>query len=150
METVKRLWAICISVGIVILTAFPCALFVDTGEWYASLALPSFALPDEAYTPVWALIYILDITALTTLFTKGASGLRLWLPLTAGVFNVFWCYVFFRMKSVIAGAVVLGIIVAYTYACAATDFKRYRIASVLLFLKGAFFSYLFAVAIAIK
>ncbi len=150
MSAVKRLWAICISLGIVILTAFPSALLVDAGEWYDALILPPYALPSTAYTPVWAAIYLADTAALTLLFYKGAEGLKLWLPLSAGVLNVFWCYMFFGIKSIPAGAVVLGIMTVYTAACGIADFRKYRISSLIFLFKAVFFGYLFAVVLAIK
>lgn len=99
MGTVKRLWAVCISVGIVILSAFPSALAVNTGEWYLSLEKPVYALKDGWYTYAWAIVYLCDIAALTSLISKGAQGARLNFPLASGVFNVFWCYVFSDSKA---------------------------------------------------
>lgn len=150
MQTVRRLWAACISVGIVLAFAFPSALAVDKGEWYASLALPSFALAEKWFTPAWALVYLADVAALTSLFARGASGVRLYLPVSAGALNVFWCYAFFRLNSLAASAAVLALITLWSAACAVLNLKKDKFAATVFLLKTAWFAYLFAVNIAIR
>ena len=150
MGTVKRLWAVCISVGIVILSAFPSALAVNTGEGYLSLEKPVYALKDGWYTYAWAVVYLCDIAALTSLISKGAQGARLNFPLASGVFNVFWCYVFFRLKRVSGAAVVLGITVLYTLFCAILNVKKNKTVFALYLAKTLWLSYLFAVIVAVK
>lgn len=150
MQTVRRLWAICISVGLVLLSAFPSALAVNTEGWYSSLVLPSFALSGDWQTPLWAVVYLADVAAFTSLFSKGTQGLRLYLPVAAGALNVFWCYAFFRLNSLIAASIVLGIIVVWTCACAALNFRKDKFAFALFFLKTLWFVYLFVVVVAIR
>ena len=150
MRVVRRLWAICISTGIVLLSAFLSAVAVDTGEWYCSLAMPVFAINDAWYTPVFALVYVADVVALSFLFYGGASGFKLYLPLSSGVLNVFWCYVFFVLNSVAASIAVLALIVAWTFACAVVNMKKFRASAALFLLKGIFFSYLLAVLFSVR
>lgn len=149
MRTVKLLWAVCISVGIVLLFAFPSALAVDTGEWYSSLKLPSFALDGRWQTLAWAIVYIADVAALSSLFFGGVKGVGLYLPIAAGGLNLFWCYAFFRLKSVAAGAVVAGIILIWTVLCAAFNLKKQKFAFCVFSLKTIWSAYVFAVAVAI-
>lgn len=149
MRTVKLLWSVCISVGIVLLFAFPSALAVDTGEWYSSLKLPSFALDGRYQTLAWSVVYIADIAALSSLFFKGATGLRLYFPIAAGALNLFWCYAFFRLQSVTAGVVVAGIILIWTVLCAAFNFKKDKFAFTVFCFKSVWSAYVFAIATAI-
>lgn len=149
VRTVKLLWAVCISVGIVLLFAFPSALAVDTGEWYSLLKLPSFALDGRYQTIAWAVVYIADVAALSSLFFKGAKGARLYFPVSSGALDLFWCYAFFRLQSVAAGVVVAGMILLWTVLCAALNFKKDKFAFTVFCFKSAWQAYVFAVAIAI-
>lgn len=150
MRTVRRLWAVGISFGIVLAAAFPSALAVDTGGWYATLSLPVFALGEKWQTPLWAVVYAADVAALTSLFYRGVKGIRLFLPVSAGVLNAFWCYVFFRLNSLAAGIVVLALIVVRSAACALLNFRKNDFAATVFLLETAWFLYLFAVTVCIK
>lgn len=150
MRTVRRLWAVGISFGIVLAAAFPSALAVDTGGWYASLSLPSFALCGKWQTPAWAVVYASDVAALSSLFFRGEKGLRLLLPVSAGVMNAFWCYAFFRLNSLAAATVVLALIVVRSAACALINFRKNNFAATVFLFETAWFVYLFAVTVCIR
>lgn len=148
MQVVRRLWAVCVSVGIILLSAFPSALAVNTQGWYQTLTLPSFALSESMFTPLWAIAYLTDIIALSSLFSTGAQGLRLYLPVAAGVPNVFWCYLFFTFNALISSTVLLAAMVAYAFSCALLNFTKNKLCAAMFFVKTAWFSYLFAVVVA--
>lgn len=150
MRTVRRLWAVGISFGIVLFYAFVSALAVDTTGWYANLLLPPFAPSEGWYTPLWALVYAADVAALGSLIFRGESGARLYLPLSAGAMNAFWCYVFFRLDSVVAGAVTLALIVAVRALCAALNFRKNKFSAAVFLLETFWFLYLFAVNVCIR
>lgn len=149
MRTVRRLWAVGISFGIVLAAAFPSALAVDTGGWYASLSLPRFALGEEWQTPVWAAVYAADVAALSSLFFRGEKGAGLWLPISAGLLNAFWCYVFFRLNSLAAAIIVLALIVVRSSACAVLNFRKNNFAATVFLIETAWFVYLFFVTVCI-
>lgn len=149
MRTVKMLWAVCASVGIALAFAFPSALAVDTGEWYSSLKIPSFAIDDRYQTFAWAIVYIADVAALSSLFFKGVKGPGLYLPIAAGGLNLFWCCAFFRFESVAAGAAVAGIILIWTALSAVFNFKKDKFAFSVFCLKIVWSAYVFAVAVAV-
>ena len=149
MSAVRRLWAVCASFGIVLAFAFPSALCVDTGGWYCSLRLPEFALDSRYYTFVWAAAYLADVVAYSSLFCEGADGARLYLPVAQGVFNVFWCYCFFVLHSVIAAVVVSGIIAVWSATCAILNFRKNAAAFAAFTLKTVWLFYLFAVIVAV-
>lgn len=148
MKTIAKLWAVCISVGVVLLTAFPSALLVDTGEWYSALILPPFALASNLVTPFWAIIYALDIIALSSLISNGVRGVSLYLPLTAGVLNVFWCYLFFSAHALLASALMLVFIALWRVACLFVNLSN-KTAAVVFSLQTVWFGYLSVVAFAI-
>lgn len=150
MQVVRRLWAICISVGIVLLTAFPSALLVDTQGWYQSLTMPVFALNDEWFTPAYAVVYIIEIAALSSLFYNGVSGLSLYLPLSSGVFNIFWCYLFFRLNCLAASVAVMIVIALWSLCCTVLNAKRNKTAFVLFSIKTVWNLYLLAIMLSLK
>lgn len=149
MSIVRRLWAVCASLGIVLAFAFPSALCVDTGEWYSSLRLPEFALDAEYYTFAWAAAYVADVVAFSSLFCEGASGARVCLPISQGVFNVFWCYLFFVLHAVAAAVVVSGVVAVWSAASAILNFGKNKTAFAALSLKTVWLFYLFSVILAV-
>lgn len=149
MRTVRRLWSVAISFGIVLAAAFPSALAVDTGGWYASLSLPDFALADKWQTPVWAAVYAADVAALSSLFYRGEKGLALILPISGGALNAFWCYVFFRLNSLPASIIVLSIILVGSAVGSFLNFRKNNFAAAIFLLKTVWFSYLLAVSASI-
>ncbi len=149
VKAVRFLWALFASLATVILYAFPAALAVETGEWYSSLLLPRFALAGGGYTAVTALVYAADVAALSSLVYGGERGIGFCLPVATGFFNVFLCYVFFRLRSLTAAAVVAGIALACTVACAAVNIRKNAFAATVFCVKTLWNAYLFALAIAV-
>jgi len=89
--------------------------------WYASLGKPFFTPPDWVFGPVWIILYILMGIAASLVWQKGLGqkqsrnaliffGIQL-------VLNALWPFLFFGLKSPIAGLieiVVLGVAILLT------------------------------------
>ncbi len=72
------------------------------GEWYASLAKPSWNPPSSVFGPVWTILYLLmGIAAWMVWRDAGFSGARLALSLfiVQLVLNALWSYLFFGLQQ---------------------------------------------------
>jgi translocator protein len=79
--------------------------------WYAGLKKPAFTPPNWAFMPVWTTLYVLMGIAVFLVWHAGFSqaGVTLaftifWLQL---LLNMLWSIVFFGMKSISGGLVVI-------------------------------------------
>ena len=82
------------------------------GDWYQSLAKPSFNPPNWVFAPVWSLLYVIIgvVGARTWLTLRHSMAMRLWFAQL--VFNFAWSPVFFGLKDpVSAMIVILGLLV---------------------------------------
>jgi tryptophan-rich sensory protein len=71
------------------------------GEWYASLAKPSWNPPSSVFAPVWTTLYVLMGVAAWLVWREvGFSGARLALSLfiIQLVLNALWSYLFFGLQ----------------------------------------------------
>jgi len=72
------------------------------GEWYASLAKPSWNPPSSVFAPVWTTLYVLmGIAAWLVWREAGFSGARVALSLFAIqlLLNSLWSYLFFGLQK---------------------------------------------------
>lgn len=84
--------------------------------WYASLRKPFFTPPDWVFGPVWIILYILMGIAASLVWQKTLDpkqtrnalilfGVQL-------VLNAFWPFMFFGLKSPLAGLITISILAA--------------------------------------
>lgn len=72
------------------------------GEWYASLAKPSWNPPSSVFGPVWTILYLLmGVAAWMVWREAGFSGARraLTLFIVQLVLNALWSYLFFGLQQ---------------------------------------------------
>jgi len=70
------------------------------GEWYASLAKPSWNPPNAIFGPVWSVLYVLMGVAAWLVWRKAGfmgAGAALGLFVVSLVLNALWSYLFFGM-----------------------------------------------------
>ncbi len=79
--------------------------------WYASLKKPAFAPPNSVFGPIWITLYLLMGIAVFMVWRGGLNqaGVRIafiifWVQL---VLNVLWSVVFFGLKSLLGGVVII-------------------------------------------
>ncbi len=77
------------------------------GDWYQSLAKPSFNPPNWVFAPVWSLLYVLIavVGARTWLARRRSMAMRLWLAQL--VFNFAWSPIFFGLKDPASAMIVI-------------------------------------------
>lgn len=89
--------------------------------WYATLGKPSFTPPDWVFAPVWIILYSLMGIAAYLVWRKGMEEkqVRQALILFGGqwILNVLWSWVFFGLRSPLAGFIeisVLSLVIIFT------------------------------------
>ena len=87
------------------------------GEWYASLAKPPFNPPNWLFGPVWTVLYVLIGWAGARSFLRrseypGTFGL--WIA--QFVLNICWTPVFFGMRNMVPGLVIILLLLAAVLA----------------------------------
>lgn len=79
--------------------------------WYAALQKPGFTPPNAAFAPVWLTLYLLMAIAVFLVWRKvfQVEGVKVALSLFLAqlVLNVLWSIVFFGMKSLLGGVVII-------------------------------------------
>ena len=80
-------------------------------SWYASLKKPTFTPPNSVFGPVWVTLYLLMGVAVFLVWREGlsqesvtAAFIVFWVQL---VLNILWSVVFFGLKSLLGGMVVI-------------------------------------------
>ncbi len=79
--------------------------------WYAGLKKPAFTPPNSAFGPVWITLYLLMGIAVFLVWREGlsqagvtAAFIVFWVQL---VLNILWSVIFFRLKSILGGMVMI-------------------------------------------
>jgi benzodiazapine receptor len=79
--------------------------------WYAGLKKPAFTPPNSAFGPVWVTLYLLMGIAIFLVWREGLGqeGVTIafivfWVQL---VLNILWSVIFFGLKSIIGGMIML-------------------------------------------
>lgn len=70
------------------------------GEWYASLAKPSWNPPNAIFAPVWSVLYVLMGVAAWLVWRQAGlngAGAALGLFVVQLILNALWSYLFFGM-----------------------------------------------------
>lgn len=104
--------------------------------WYKNLKKPSFTPPDAVFGPVWITLYLLMAIAVFFVWRQGFSqaGVTLafvifWVQL---VLNVFWSVIFFGLKSLIGGVIVIILLWIVILISIITFFNVSLVAGILL------------------
>ncbi len=103
------------------------------GDWYQSLAKPSFNPPNWVFAPVWSLLYVLIgvVGARTWLTLRHSMAMRLWFAQL--VFNFAWSPVFFGLKDPTSALIVILALLVCVIGFIAASRRQDR-AAALLFL----------------
>jgi len=87
------------------------ATFPEITTWYAALAKPAWAPPNEWFGPIWTTLYILIGIALFLVWRQGWD--RRDVRFAIGIFavqlvlNILWSLVFFGLHSIFGGFIVI-------------------------------------------
>lgn len=109
------------------------ALF-QTGEWYLTIAKPSWTPPGWIFGPVWTLLYIAMAVAAWLVWLEGgwkANRSALSLYVVQLVFNAAWSWLFFGVHTI--GGALIDIVILWLLILATLIlFRRRRPAAGLL------------------
>lgn len=121
-------------VGVVGALAGPAA----SGGWYRRLAKPAWRPPDAVFGPVWTLLYLLMGLASFLVWKEAGGPYRDLVPWALALYavqlvlNLAWSWLFFRLRSPLAGLLDLGALTAVLVATVGAFFRVSRAAGWLL------------------
>ncbi len=104
-----------LSIVICQLVGFVGSLFtgMSVSTWYSALQKPSFTPPDYVFAPVWILLYLLMGIAAFLVWkeieSKEVKGALLFFSIHLAV-NLLWTVIFFGLRSINGGFVVMIIL----------------------------------------
>lgn len=77
------------------------------GEWYQSLAKPSFNPPNWIFAPVWSILYVIIgfVGARTLLNHRRTAAMRFWVAQM--IFNFAWSPLFFGFQEIAMALIVI-------------------------------------------
>lgn len=107
------------------------ALF-KPGEWYSSLAKPAWTPPNWLFPVAWAFLYLAMAAAAARIAALPGSGQALALWSVQIAFNTLWSGVFFGLRRMAAGGVVLGCLWLAVAATLAASWQHDVYAALLL------------------
>ena len=106
-----------------------------SNAWFRSLDLPAFMPPGWAFPVAWTILYVcLGLSLAMILHARGARsrGLVLALFLVQLAINYSWSPVFFAMRQVTAGLLLIGAMIVLTLVLIALLWRLRRAAALLL------------------
>ena len=103
------------------------------GEWYQSLAKPSFNPPNWIFAPVWSILYVIIgfVGARTSLDHHPTVSMRFWIAQM--IFNFAWSPLFFGAHEIAMALIVIIALLVSIVGFIAASWKQDR-PSALLFL----------------
>lgn len=111
------------------------AVFVSTGDWYATLQKPSWNPPAWLFGPVWTILYAMMAVAAWLVWRRGGwpvQRLALGLFVAQLVLNALWTPLFFGLHRPGLALVDLGLLWAVLAATVAVFWRVRRTAGALL------------------
>ena len=127
-----------ISIVAVFVAAGIGSLFTNRSvtNWYAGLKKPPFTPPNWLFGPVWTILYILMAISVYLVWRQGLGTeevllafILFWIQL---MFNALWSVVFFGMRSIAGGVIVILILWMLIVATIVTSFMVNLWAGILL------------------
>ncbi len=112
----KDIVKLIISVVACLAAGFIGSIFTNASipTWYAALKKPAYAPPNWVFAPVWTILFVLMGIAAYLVWRQGwntstvKTGLILFIVQL--LFNMFWSFAFFTMRSPLFGFVVIIIL----------------------------------------
>lgn len=112
------------------------SLFIASGSWYQQLNKPDFQPPGWIFGPVWIMLYTLMGISLYLVIVKDVEfkdkKIALALFFIQLILNTSWSIVFFGMKSIIGGYLVIVFLWIFILLTMLKFYKISKISAVLL------------------
>jgi translocator protein len=99
------------------------------GEWYASLAKPSFNPPGWIFGPVWTVLYVLIAVAGWRTFERDRAGLPMKIWWAQLALNFIWSPVFFAAQRIGLALSVILLLLTAILAFIVTSWRQDRVAA---------------------
>lgn len=101
------------------------------GEWYQTLAKPSFTPPNWLFGPAWTILYILIgiVGARTWIGARQSAGMLIWWAQM--VLNFLWSPVFFGSQHPFPALFIIAALLIFILAFIVERWRRDRIAALL-------------------
>lgn len=101
------------------------------GDWYQSLAKPSFNPPNWLFAPVWSVLYVVIavVGARTWLSLRRSMGMRLWYAQL--VLNFAWSPIFFGLQDPTSALIVILCLLVAVGGFIAASWRQDRTAALL-------------------
>lgn len=105
------------------------SLFLQMGrEWYDQLQKPEQWLPDFVIPVVWSVIYVVAVIIIFRLLqTKRMEQSLATFFVINGVLNVLWCLVFFTLRQLFLGMVIITTNAIFAWLLITAIFKRNKL-----------------------
>ena len=102
--------------------------------WYQNLIKPDFSLPDWVFAPVWAVLYVLIFLALAFYINSEGENKNQGYTffIMQMLLNIIWTPVFFGMKSILGGLVIIILLDIFVFLTMYKFFQSSKIAGFLL------------------
>lgn len=109
--------------------------YMENMDWFDSLNKPFLNPPDWIFTPVWIVLYIMMFFSLF-LFLKSRKNESKKIPLIFFLIqlglNFAWTPVFFGLKNILFGYIIIVLMYIFLILTIITFFRHSKIASLLL------------------
>lgn len=101
------------------------------GEWYQSLAKPSFNPPNWIFAPVWSILYVIIgfVGARTFLNHRHSASMRFWIAQM--MFNFAWSPLFFGVHEIAMALIVIIALLIAIVGFIVTSWNRDRLSALL-------------------
>lgn len=101
------------------------------GEWYQSLAKPSFNPPNWIFAPVWSILYVIIgfVGARTFLRHRDTAAMRFWVAQM--IFNFAWSPLFFGFQEVALALIVIVALLISIVGFIVVSWKRDHLSALL-------------------
>lgn len=105
------------------------SLFLQMGrEWYDQLQKPEQWLPNFVIPVVWSVIYVVAVIIIFRLLqTKRMEQSLATFFVINGVLNVLWCLVFFTLRQLFLGMVIITTNAIFAWLLITAIFKRNKL-----------------------
>jgi tryptophan-rich sensory protein len=136
-----RLPALFLFIVVVVGGGLAIGYLTAPGEWYASLAKPSFNPPAAVFAPVWTVLYVLIAVAGWRIWCKdaGSRAMRLWWGQLA--LNFLWSPTFFAAHQIGLALLIVVLLLAAILAFIAVSWRQDRLAAWLFAPYGAWVAF---------
>lgn len=107
-------------------------MFFRPGAWYRNLDKPAWTPPDRAFPVIWAVLYVLIALAATRVAATPDNDLALGLWGLQITINTLWSGVFFGLRRMLTGAMIIAALCVTVLATTAAFWRHDTVAAAMM------------------